>query len=184
MPSYLNDLQLRISKVDPRVAIQPQTEVGPNDHVVGIMSDHLKQLYHLREETVRMLGDLGKHLETEMSPEEEDGEDGEESIGDSGLDGSDDLGELQKKVNALYHEWSVLDRLFWHSVCHEFSEIAHKQIGCRKGWKVVWTDEEVCPHCHRRHGSGLGYIDAAVMMGRRPPGFPFDSLHRQNPDRN
>jgi len=99
-------------------SVEPQDEVGPADHEVGVADTTLRQLAYLRHKcTVR------RH----------------ETIMDLMVTGSRHLLEDLAKLECAL---KIIDDIFQASALAIFDLWGkyHVQLRLRKGWKVVWSD--------------------------------------------
>ena len=122
MSTWLKLLPLELQELDK--LSEPDTQIKPGDHEVGVMSDDLKKLYSLYR-SVDRASDQAK-LDYRHSLEEERAQ----LVGRAA--------ELDKKAE-------VLRELFWIGVNDEFNLWSKRATGIRKGWKVVWYTREEGP---------------------------------------
>jgi len=101
---------------------EPDEEPGPKEHVVGIADSGLRKAFCLikeyRRRTMRTAADV------EVS-------------------GAKLREEKKNEAKWYYTQAELLSEIFWLSCRAAFPELRDKSsIGVRKGWKVVWSDQE------------------------------------------
>ena len=131
MSKLLSELTELINSTNIANIKQPNTSLGKDDHVAGIMSEDLRLMYGVWDSKREELVSLVKKLQHILIDHQ-----GEPKPPQEFLDSQAKLALLNSKVEAL-------EALFWNSVRHEFPSIADKySIGVRWGWKVVWKDDD------------------------------------------
>lgn len=122
MPTWIDDLKRQVKELTLDVQIEPPTEISAEEHVVGEMDEDLKRLYqvimHLRKSSAIMMQEafvLG--FQTNVD----------------GLVGAG--AELTDK-------FGVAQSIFIISLRDTFNLWDKPYVGIRKGWKVVWRDQE------------------------------------------
>ena len=122
---WLNSVYEEMSAIKPEDFIEPSTEVGLNDYVAGTMSNELRKLYTLMEKS---RNENRKNIEEKI-----------ENIFSLLLDSLKfDIGQASKKLLTLYD-------IFWISLRDEFNLWDKDSVGVRKGFAVVWTEENKEP---------------------------------------
>lgn len=116
MSTFLRLLPFELQEV--QEYSEPDSEVEKGDHIVGIMSDDLKKLYTLWRQFSYRASELALQLEY-----------GRQNVSRAEVD------EIKTKAG-------LLGGLFWIAVSDEFGLWNRKSTGVRKGYKVVWSDEE------------------------------------------
>jgi len=118
MNTFIKLLPLELSEV--KEFLEPNSELSKDDHEAGVMSEDLRKLYTLWNNTMKS--------EALIAAERKFGRvDNEE--------------EYDAKLEELVDRMGILERLFWFSVKVEHN-LWGKNIGVRKGFIVVWSDRE------------------------------------------
>lgn len=128
MTNWLDFLprELELAEVKPGDPFEPNHEIGENDHSVGVIEDGiLKKMYILAVRWKKEAAQLAVDASFTMDKEKQ-------SI-------------LVKKAYELRDKGEVLLHIFWVSVKEAFKLWGMESIGIRKGWKVVWTEEDTPP---------------------------------------
>lgn len=123
MTAWLKSLQAELKKISGETAVEPDTEVGKHDHVVGEADLDMRKLYSLLIQKKKLsveaaaaamvVGGKGRKAKIEEAAKFDD-------------------------------QFDTLKAMFWTSCRFAFPELwAKPSIGVRKGWKVVWSDPEV-----------------------------------------
>lgn len=117
MSTFIKLLPLEMDEV--KEYREPDMELREKDHVVGDMSDSLKKLWTLWKQTAYRADELKLQLRY-----------GEQntSVGQAR--------ELESKAQ-------VIRDIFWIAVNDEFELWGKLRVGVRKGFKVVWNEEEM-----------------------------------------
>jgi len=100
---------------------EPNTELEENDHKVGVMSEDLKKLYTLWNNTMKTVSLMKTERRFSRVTNEE---------------------EFDAKIEELMERAEVLKNLFWFAVKVEYNLWGKDSIGVRKGFNVVWSDQE------------------------------------------
>mgnify|MGYP005820954337 CR=1 FL=1 len=121
--TWLKSLPLEISMVEVSNTLVPKQEVGPQDHVLGEVSEDLKRLFALRTSVVKQ---------------------GAQLMVDANFGGSEGMSkeDIHRKMIELKNKGEVLNRLFWVGIYEQFNCWEHSSIGVRNGWLAVWTDDD------------------------------------------
>jgi len=114
--------------------LEPNSATGTNDHEVGTMSKDLKKLY--------TLWNNAKKNAIIMRAEREFGR-------------VDNETEYDAKIEEIAERAEVLRRIFWFCVRIEHSLWGKDSIGVRKGFTVVWSDQDLGESPLRRLFEGL-----------------------------
>lgn len=108
---------------------EPDTRVGPNDEVVGVMDHNLMKLYTLKEifhKQGQELARKGMHLLADAMGA------AEQPLA---------LAEVKRELALTHQKYEALEKFFWIEVRYAFPVLADKEsIGVREGWRVVWTN--------------------------------------------
>lgn len=118
MSTFLKLLPLELQDI--QNYIEPRQKKMEGDHVVGVMSDDLKKLWTLCQQYAESSAKAEAKLRFGSGVEEE----------------------LGGKVNELSEKAKVLRDIFFIAVCDEFELWDKKSTGVRKGFEVVWTEED------------------------------------------
>ncbi len=134
MKSVLRELFREIDAVLIDESTEPDAKVTHCDRIVGKCSDETKKIYILREKVSQenreiasqmllLVAQAIKQLPPPPPPAE--------------------FEQMQNKSSRLCIKEKFLGELFWYSLRQEFPQLFDRaSIGIRKGWKVVWTDQE------------------------------------------
>lgn len=117
MSTFLKLLPLELQDI--QNYIEPRQEKVGGDHIVGVISDDLKKLWTLCQQ----YAESSAKAEAELRF----GGAGEEFLG---------------KVNELSEKAKALRDIFFIALCDEFELWDKKSTGVRKGFEVVWTEED------------------------------------------
>lgn len=104
------------------VGLEPFGDVKENDHVVGETDDELKRLYELAIQYEKSGFEsflAAQHAKTKENFEYH-----------------------AKKAMEFHKKHEILIADFWISIRDSFDLWIKSSVGIRKGWKVVWSDEE------------------------------------------
>ena len=138
MSTWLKLLPLELQSIPEREYINPKAKVDPKkDHIVGDMTEDQKKLY------TRWLNLEQVFEQTLLEAKYETDEDKQKK--------------LLIKVEELHTKAEVVKEIFWISVRDEFELWGKGAIGVRKGFKVVWSEEENEPKTLRDFLSRLGF---------------------------
>lgn len=116
MSTFIRLLPLELQEVQEYK--EPDMQVEKGDHIVGDMSDDLKKLYTLWRQFSYRASELTLQLEY-----------GRQNVG-------------KAEVNEIKTKAEVLRDLFWIAVSDEFELWDRNRTGVRKGFKVVWSEEQ------------------------------------------
>ncbi|GAI05743.1 unnamed protein product [marine sediment metagenome] len=119
MSTFIKLLPLELDEV--KEYREPDMPVAEEDHIVGDMSESLKKLWTLWKQTAYTASSLTLQLRY-----------GEQNVSKG------QIYELDAKAEALRG-------LFWIALNDEFELWDKIHVGVRKGFKVVWNEEEM-PH--------------------------------------
>lgn len=129
LPTVLN-IQIKV-EVNPNIRIEPHTEVGPDDKVLGDVNSRQKELFVL---AMQLQITANNNLET----------------ANAAHGSMKNL--LEMKANELLEKSEIIMKAFIidvmdaHDLWMRYNEI---DIGIRRGWIVVWTEaveEEIAPY--------------------------------------
>lgn len=122
MPTkWLNTLEIELKNWR-LVGLEPFGDVKENDHVAGEADDELKRLYELA-------------IQYEKS--------GFESfVSAQHAKTKENLEYHAKKASEFHKKHEILIASFWASIRDSFDLWAKSSVGIRKGWKIIWNDEE------------------------------------------
>ena len=118
MPTWLEIIRLEIENMNMNEILEPNTEVGNTERVIGVLKDNdLKKIYTLAMQWDRLAI---------------------ENIVTARYSGDDDRNSLMIKSNELHKKSELLIEIFWTSLKDVFNLWgAEEVLGIRKGWKVV-----------------------------------------------
>ena len=102
--------------------IEPEMELEKSDHEVGIMSDELKKLFTMWRQLGLKCAEAKLHM----------------SFNVKGINIAR-CRELDSKAEAIKN-------IFWIAIYDEFELWDKSDIGVRKGFNVVWSDEDKSQH--------------------------------------
>lgn len=104
---------------------EPEEELGPKDHRVGVADEDLRKLFFLVKQYRKRMLEIVATLVL-CRPKEREG--------------------LIKEAQRFNTQADTLKSVFWVSARVAFPELWDKpSIGVRKGWDVVWSDPEEHP---------------------------------------
>ena len=127
MNTFLQLLPIELNEV--KEYHEPVSKFGKNDHKVGVMSEDLKKLYTLWNNSMR--------TEAMMKAEREFGK-------------VADPEEYDAKLDEISQRAEILRLLFWFALKTEH-DLWCRNVGVREGFVVVWSDEEPNPLDFLRH---------------------------------
>jgi hypothetical protein len=104
------------------VGMDPSFDVRASDHIVGTADDELRKLYELS-------------IQYEKS-----GFESFTAMNNSKTEENCDY--HAKKAMGFHKKHEILMESFWISIRDSFDLWDRSLVGIRKGWKVVWCDEE------------------------------------------
>lgn len=116
MSTFINLLPIELQEVEEYK--EPDMNMEKGDHIVGDMSDDLKKLYTLWRQFSYRADELKLQLRY-----------GRQNVGKA------EVAEISTKAEALR-------ALFWIAVADEFELWDRGNTGVRKGYKVVWSEEQ------------------------------------------
>jgi len=122
--SWLKILSIELSSIDAKEFIEPNTEVDlRSDVVVGDADDELKRVYALTEKLQEAAARYS--IDARFSKDNRLRSDAEKKAY-----------ELRKKVE-------ILMEIFWITLKDKFDLWDKNSVGIRKGWKVVYSKENL-----------------------------------------
>lgn len=122
MPAWLKSIQAALKKVSGEDSVEPDYEGCEHDHVVGVADIELRKLFFLFLQNKKQSQEAAAAVLT--------------------FGGKDREAKLQEAAR-FDTQADVLKDVFWVSCRHAFPELWGKpNIGIRKGWKVVWTQDD------------------------------------------
>lgn len=117
--NYLDRIRAEIDSMAVKGVAEPGFEVGPTDHVVGEVSDDLKKVLRLIRNEYEEAVNLSEQAQTTLVEEQ--------------------TRILLARAAMAHRKHEFLMELLWLSLQEEFG-LWGKNVGIRKGWKVVWSD--------------------------------------------
>lgn len=145
MSSWLKSIQVALENVSGWDNVDPDGELCPHEHVVGVADKELRKLYYLalqhkkrsQEAAAAMLLLSGKDREAK-----------------------------QKEAEKYDAQADVLRDIFWVSCRSDFPELWGKDsCALRKGWQVVWTEHEEQASNMLGALIGVGILEAMMRRG-------------------
>ncbi len=138
MSTWLELLGLEFQYIEEKDCVEPKAKLdSKKDHVVGDMTKDQKKLYtywlNLQREAEQTL--LAARYENDEGRQKE----------------------ILLKAEELGAKAGVIREIFWISLRDEFALWGKGEIGVRKGFKVVWSEEENEPKTLRDFLSRLGF---------------------------
>jgi len=124
MSTFLKLLPLTLKDLEEKDFIEPGVERKEDENYVGVMSDDLRKLWTYWQ----ILAREGMKETAEVAF---GGSNSDEHMGK--------LGELKEKSD-------LIRKLFWIAIRDEFGLWIKPSVAVRKGWEIVWTEEEESPY--------------------------------------
>lgn len=103
------------------IDIEPDTEVEQTDHVVGEVSPELRKLFSISRSMQMEAEQTGLNLRYGREKNQE---------------------AAQEKMLMLLDKSKILMQIFWSELKDVHNLWSQPAIGVRKGWKVVWSDDD------------------------------------------
>ena len=124
--SWLKMLVMELSSIDVKEYFEPEDKIDCKfDVVAGEASDEIKRIYtlatKLREAGARYAIDVSFSRDNQLRTD------------------------AKKKVHELKQKTEVLMQIFWITLKDDFDLWDKYSIGIRKGWKVVYRNEDILP---------------------------------------
>lgn len=120
MSRWMSAVLKELEGLNQKGLLEPKTEVGPTDHVVGEANVEIRKLYGLAMQTSR------RSAESIVSAQYDINRETQEHHAAKAV-------ELRKKAELLME-------IFWVSIKDQFDLWQKPSVGIRKGWKVVWSE--------------------------------------------
>jgi hypothetical protein len=125
MTTWLDIIKMELENLDLEGLLEPTTEVGAKDHVVGEADTDLKRLYGLAMQWDKTA------IESLVAARYVNNREHQEHH--------------VEKATELHKKSELLMEIFWASIKDSFDLWQKPSVGIRKGWKVVWSEPEVPP---------------------------------------
>ncbi len=122
MSSWLDSINLEMEKLEEKTLIQPMTEIEDYDNSVGEASMELKKLYGLSQALKK------KAMET--------------IVKFKFSSDANEKNELASHIKIAHDKAEMLLQIFWVVLRDEFDLWDKDNVGIRKGWEVVWSDDQ------------------------------------------
>ena len=102
-------------------SVMPGIRLRPHEHLVGVVTPHLKKLYFLFLH-YKLLSREAQEASRFLLIHER--------------------GTKEDEVQCHENEARAIQEIFWNSCCYTFPVLNDKEhIGIREGWKIVWSDK-------------------------------------------
>ncbi|MBI4415232.1 MAG: hypothetical protein HY566_03260 [Candidatus Kerfeldbacteria bacterium] len=126
MSSWLDALQKEIQEeLSSSHMMEPNTDIAPEDHIVGEIADDLKGMYSLalRLQKTALDAHTASHYETNKEHQEAQNE----------------------QAQRLAKKSELLLEIFWISIKEQYDLWGKPSVGVRRGWKAVWSEPTTPP---------------------------------------
>jgi hypothetical protein len=136
----------RIININLDKVVDVDEEVGPNDHIVGTLSETSKRLHGLCEEARKKVVEI-KKTTTEQLTVKHKAHQVAHIRGTNAPDCCDlnnkEVQQLRKKMGTPVAELEAITKIFWEVIKLEFPELLDKrEIGIRRNFTVVWVEDD------------------------------------------
>lgn len=138
MATWLDEIraELDLETVEAGDPLEPGDEIGPGDHEIGMADPEHMRLYVIARRWQK--AGMTAAVEAKFAGSVEERE------------------ELQVMALQLYEKSDILLTIFWVSIKDSLELWDKPSIGIRKGWKIVWSENDVPPFLQLLGGFGGG----------------------------
>ncbi|MBI2065802.1 MAG: hypothetical protein HYT68_01905 [Candidatus Zambryskibacteria bacterium] len=125
MPTLLDMVRIELENTDFKHAIEPNAEVGPQDHKVGTADLEVRKLYSLGMQWDKVAREtlLAARYISDKNRQRE----------------------MITRATEFHEKSDILLSIFWASLKDTFGLWGKPSIGIRSGWHVVWSESEIPP---------------------------------------